>query len=73
MPKLIESPTRIITPDGDNKIIEEFVGNVNTTSSDISIAKMKASTGWSEPGQNSIYSKTIINFLYQFQVLIILR
>jgi ethanolamine utilization protein EutQ (cupin superfamily) len=51
MIKIIKAPTRIMTPDGDNKIIEEFVGNVNTKSSDISIAKMKAIEGWSEPGQ----------------------
>ncbi|KAF5434699.1 Mannose-6-phosphate isomerase, cupin superfamily [Candidatus Methanophagaceae archaeon] len=33
------------------KIIEEFVGKVNTGNSDISIAKMKSSGGWAEPGQ----------------------
>ena len=49
MPKLIESPTLIPVP--GNKIIEEFVGALNTQSADISIARMKSPPGWSEPGQ----------------------
>jgi ethanolamine utilization protein EutQ (cupin superfamily) len=51
MVKIIKKATRIITPDGGNKIIEELIGNVNTRSKDISIAKMKAVAGWCEPGQ----------------------
>ncbi len=49
--KIIKKPTRIMTPDGDDKIIEEFIGKINTNSANISIAKMKAVAGWSEPGQ----------------------
>lgn len=49
MPKLIESPTKIPVP--GNKIIEEFVGRVNSKTHTISIAKMNSPSGWSEPGQ----------------------
>ena len=33
------------------KVIEEFIGMVNSGTSDISIARMKSPQGWKEPGQ----------------------
>ncbi|NOX84801.1 MAG: cupin domain-containing protein [Chlorobi bacterium] len=45
----IKNPT-LIKAEG-NKIIEEFIGNVNTRTSDISIARMKSPPGWQEPPQ----------------------
>lgn len=33
------------------KLIEEFVGRVNTGTHDVSIARMKSPDGWLEPGQ----------------------
>jgi mannose-6-phosphate isomerase-like protein (cupin superfamily) len=33
------------------KRIEEFIGNVNSKSADVSIARMKSPGGWTEPGQ----------------------
>lgn len=33
------------------KLIEEFIGRVNSKSAELSIAKMNAPAGWSEPGQ----------------------
>jgi mannose-6-phosphate isomerase-like protein (cupin superfamily) len=49
MPKLISGPTPIPVPGG--KQIHEYLGRVNSQSSDISIAHMKSPSGWSEPGQ----------------------
>ena len=49
-----------MTPDGDNKIIEELIGNINTKSSNISIARMKAVSGWSEPGQTPEFDEFTI-------------
>lgn len=49
MPRLIPNPTRIPVP-GD-KLIEEFVGHVNSGDSGVSIAHMHSPSGWSEPGQ----------------------
>ena len=49
MPKLIATPTKIPVP--GNKIIEEYIGRVNSGHSAVSIAHMHSPPGWSEPGQ----------------------
>ena len=49
MPQLIAKPTRIPVP--GNKLIDEFVGCVNSKDTGISIAHMHSPAGWSEPGQ----------------------
>ncbi|HTR37381.1 MAG TPA: cupin domain-containing protein [Bryobacteraceae bacterium] len=49
MPRLIASPTRIPVP--GNKLIEEYIGRVNSKDSGASIAHMHSPSGWSEPGQ----------------------
>ena len=48
---LIEQPTRIEAAGNKPKVIEEFFGRVNTSSPDVSIARMKSPPGWEEPGQ----------------------
>ena len=49
MPQLIENPSRIPVP--GNKIIDEYIGRVNSGDSAVSIAHMRSPSGWSEPGQ----------------------
>jgi len=51
MPKLISTPTVIQAAGNKPKKIEEFVGNVNTETAEISVAKMTSPEGWIEPGQ----------------------
>ncbi|MGE0682284.1 MAG: cupin domain-containing protein [Candidatus Binatia bacterium] len=51
MPTFIDSPTRIQAVGNKPKIIEEFVGRVNSKTSAVSIARMKSPSGWVEPGQ----------------------
>lgn len=51
MPVLIERPTRIESAGNKPKIIEEFVGRVNTREAGLSIARMQSPGGWVEPGQ----------------------
>ena len=51
MPKLIDKPAIIKAAGNKPKRIEEFVGKVNTDSSDVSLAKMTSPSGWVEPGQ----------------------
>jgi mannose-6-phosphate isomerase-like protein (cupin superfamily) len=51
MPFIIKTPTRIESAGNKPKIIEEFVGRVNTSTPDVSIAHMKSPAGWIEPGQ----------------------
>ena len=51
MPTLISTPTRIIAAGNKPKIIEEFIGRVNSGESRLSIAHMRSPGGWVEPGQ----------------------
>ena len=51
MPKIISSPTRITAAGHKPKIIEEFIGRVNSGESRLSIARMQSPGGWVEPGQ----------------------
>ena len=49
MPQLIQNPTQIPVPGG--KIIEEYIGRVNSGDAAVSVAHMHSPSGWSEPGQ----------------------
>lgn len=51
MPIHIKQPTIIKAAGNKPKIIEEFVGRVNTKTEAVSIARMKSPAGWVEPGQ----------------------
>jgi mannose-6-phosphate isomerase-like protein (cupin superfamily) len=51
MPRLIEAPTRIHAHGEPPKVIEEFVGRVNSQTTALSVARMVSPSGWSEPGQ----------------------
>ena len=49
--KLIDSPSVIEACGTKPKVIQEFVGMVNSGTSEVSIAKMKSPQSWEEPGQ----------------------
>ena len=49
MAELIPAPTRIPVPGG--KVIDEYVGRVNTGEGAVSVAHMVAPPGWTEPFQ----------------------
>ena len=51
MPTLITKPSVVEAAGSKPKLIEEFVGRVNTGTDDVSIARMKSPDGWLEPGQ----------------------
>ena len=51
MPTKIKSPTIIKAAGNKPKLIEEFIGRVNTKTGAVSIARMKSPPGWIEPGQ----------------------
>lgn len=51
MPLLIKAPSVVPGAGNKRKIIEEFIGRVNSGSSDTSIARMNSPGGWEEPGQ----------------------
>ena len=48
---IIKKPTVIKACGNKTKVIEEFIGRVNSQTSDVSIARMKSPSGWEEPGQ----------------------
>jgi mannose-6-phosphate isomerase-like protein (cupin superfamily) len=51
MPTLIAAPTRIEAAGNKPKIIQEFVGRVNSKTEPVSVARMNSPAGWVEPGQ----------------------
>jgi quercetin dioxygenase-like cupin family protein len=51
MPRLIEQPTRITAAGNKPKLIEEFIGRLNSQHDALSVARMKSPSGWVEPGQ----------------------
>jgi len=51
MPKFIESPSIIEAAGNKPKIIREYIGRINSSTQNISIAKMTSPAGWEEPGQ----------------------
>lgn len=51
MPTLIKSPTTIQAAGNKPKLIEEFIGHVNSATEGVSVARMRSPAGWVEPGQ----------------------
>lgn len=51
MPQIIKLPTIIESAGNKPKIIREFIGRVNSSTEQVSIAKMTSPSGWEEPGQ----------------------
>ena len=51
MPTLISAPSVIQAAGNKPKVIEEFIGRVNSKTEPLSVARMKSPGGWVEPGQ----------------------
>jgi mannose-6-phosphate isomerase-like protein (cupin superfamily) len=51
MPTFIKHPSIITAAGNKPKIIEEYIGRVNSKTDDVSVARMKSPSGWVEPGQ----------------------
>jgi mannose-6-phosphate isomerase-like protein (cupin superfamily) len=51
MPTLIPAPTRVTAAGNKPKLIDEYVGRVNTKQAELSVAHMRSPGGWLEPGQ----------------------
>jgi len=56
--ELIEGPTRIPVPGG--KVIDEYVGRVNTGASAVSVAHMVAPPDWTEPFQQPDFDEVTL-------------
>ncbi len=51
MPTLIASPTRVEAAGNRPKLIDEYIGRVNSANENLSVAHMRSPGGWEEPGQ----------------------
>jgi mannose-6-phosphate isomerase-like protein (cupin superfamily) len=51
MPTLIEQPARVEAAGNKPKLIDEYVGRVNSGHDGLSVAHMRSPGGWVEPGQ----------------------
>ncbi|MDI1449625.1 cupin domain-containing protein [Polyangium sp. 6x1] len=57
MPTFIEKPTRIEAAGNKPKLIDEYVGRVNTGTESPSVAHMRSPGGWVEPGQRPAFDE----------------
>jgi mannose-6-phosphate isomerase-like protein (cupin superfamily) len=71
MPTLIATPTRIQAAGTKPKLIDEYIGRVNSRSEQLSIAHMRSPGGWVEPGQTpefdefTVVLKGLLRVAYQ--------
>ena len=60
MPTLISQPTRIQAAGNKPKLIDEYIGRVNSKTSAASVAHMRSPQGWIEPGQTPAFDEFTI-------------
>jgi mannose-6-phosphate isomerase-like protein (cupin superfamily) len=60
MPTLIPQPTRIQAAGNKPKLIDEYIGRVNSRTSAASVAHMRSPQGWLEPGQTPEFDEFTI-------------
>jgi mannose-6-phosphate isomerase-like protein (cupin superfamily) len=60
MVTLIEEPTLVESVGNKPKVIEEYVGRVNSGDEAVSIARMRSPEGWAEPGQRPEFQEITI-------------
>jgi mannose-6-phosphate isomerase-like protein (cupin superfamily) len=60
MPRLIEKPTRIEAAGNKPKIIDEYIGRVNSKDEAVSVAHMRSPGGWVEPGQRPTFRELTV-------------
>jgi mannose-6-phosphate isomerase-like protein (cupin superfamily) len=60
MPKLIPSSTRITAAGNKPKLIDEYIGRVNSSEARVSVAHMRNPSGWVESGQTPDFDEFTI-------------
>jgi ethanolamine utilization protein EutQ len=60
MPTLIQQPTRVQAAGNKPKLIDEFVGRLNSQTEGVSVAHMRSPEGWLEPGQTPEFDEYTI-------------
>ncbi|PYT30952.1 MAG: cupin [Acidobacteria bacterium] len=51
MPTLLSQPTRVTAAGNKPKLIDEYIGRLNSKDEAVSVAHMRSPNGWQEPGQ----------------------
>ena len=69
MIKKISKPTVIESAGNKPKIIEEFIGLVNSQTGALGIARMKSPSGWIEPGQTPEFDEYTVVFKGMLRVI----
>ncbi len=60
MPTLIPQPTRVQAAGNKPKLIDEYIGRINSKTSAASVAHMRSPQGWVEPGQTPDFDEFTI-------------
>ncbi len=60
MPTLVTTPAIVQAEGNKPKIIEEFIGRVNSHTEALSVARMRSPGGWIEPGQTPEFDEYTI-------------
>ena len=60
MPTLISQPTVITAAGTKPKVIQEYIGRVNSRTESASVAHMRSPAGWEEPGQRPEFDEFTI-------------
>jgi len=60
MPTLIFQPTRIEAAGNKPKLIDEYIGRINSKNEAASVAHMRSPGGWVEPGQTPDFDEYTI-------------
>jgi ethanolamine utilization protein EutQ len=60
VPLLIQAPTRVEAAGNKPKLIDEYVGRVNTGTGGASVAHMRSPGGWQEPGQTPEFDEITV-------------
>ncbi len=60
VPTFIPQPTRIQSAGNKPKLIDEYIGRVNSETSSASVAHMRSPAGWLEPGQAPAFDEFTI-------------
>ena len=68
MAKFVPKPTVIPAAGEPPKVVEEFVGRVNSQDSALSIARMTSPAGWREPGQTPEFDEYTVVLRGELQV-----
>jgi len=60
MPTLVMAPTRVTAAGNKPKLIDEYIGRVNSRHDAVSVAHMRSPAGWQEPGQTPDFAEFTI-------------